>query len=183
MNRDVFRQGMARMAAAVSVELTPALMATYWEELNDIDDISFLAAVKLAVRGATEQFKLPTIHALLRYTEQVRQAMGTGQPTALDAWAEFRKKVSRINLDILGHSPEVERKRLGLTDLDNVMARRLGGWAHLALMPAKDLDWKAKEFAQVYGECVERQRTEDQLVALEPARPLRTPLLAEGGER
>lgn len=181
MNRDTFSRGMARMSAAVSVELTPPLMAAYWEELEEIDDLTFMAAVKMAVREAKEQFKLPTINALLRYTEQIHQAQGTGQPTALDAWGEFRKKVTlRLNLDLLGRNPEAEAARVGLTPLEMQIARRLGGFAHLMQMPAKDLDWKAKEFAAVYAECVERQRTEDQLVALEPARPLRVPLLAEG---
>jgi len=174
---------MAKMVAAFSVELSPAKADVYWEELRDLPDTVFVLATKRALAEWDKPFALPPIAVLKRYAAHVEGAMGTGQPTALDAWADFRKKISRVNLDILGHSPEVERKRLGLTDLDSQIARRLGGWSHLALMPPKDLDWKAKEFAAVYGECVERQRTEDQLVALEPARPLRTPLLAEGGER
>lgn len=183
MNKETFQRGMARMGAALSVAPTPGMMATYWEELSDLDDLTFTAAVKASIRASKKMFALPTIGEILIHADHIQQVQGMGQPTALDAWAEFRKKVSRINLDILGHSPELERKRLGLTDLDSVMARRLGGWAHLALMPPKDLDWKAKEFQAVYGECVERQRTEDQLVALEPARGARVPLIAEGGER
>jgi len=169
------------MVAAFSVELNAAKADVYWDELRDLPDPVFVLATKRALAEWDKPFALPPIAVLKRYAAHVEGAMGTGQPTALDAWASFRKKVSRINLDILGHNPEVEIKRLGLTDLDSAMARRLGGWSHLALMPPKDLDWKAKEFQAVYGEVSDRQRTEDQLLALEPAQPRRVPLLAEGG--
>lgn len=182
MNPETYQRGMARMGAALSVEPTPGQMAIYWEELGDLDDVTFTAAVKGAIRNAPKMYALPTIAAILKEVAVVSAALGNGPLTALDAWASFRKKVGRINLDILGHSPDVEITRLGLTELDSMMARRLGGWSHLALMPPKDLDWKAKEFTAHYGEAVERQRVDDVLVALEPARPLHTPLLAEKGE-
>ena len=172
-------QLLQRTAAAYRVSLTELELDVFLDELIELDELTVRAALKRYAQTGRGFF--PTVPEIMKAASDI-DAVRTGQPTSLDAWAEFRRKVTRINLDILGHSPEVERQRLGLTDLDSAMARRLGGWGHLALMPPKDLDWKAKEFAQVYGECVERQRTEDQLVALEPARPLRTPLLAETGE-
>jgi len=42
------------------------------------------------------------------------------------------------------------------------------------------MDFKAKEFQAVYDELSAKRRTEDQLIALEPAQPKRIPLLAEG---
>lgn len=179
MNPETYQRGMARMGAALSVEPTPGQLAIYWEELGDLDDITFTAAVKAAIRNAPKMYALPTISAILKEVAQIRAALGE-TPTALDAWGDFRRKLQRLNLDILGSDPAYEERRLGLTPTDSQLARRLGGWAHLALMTPRDLDWKAKEFQAVYDEVSARRRTEDQLIALEPAQPQRIPLLAEG---
>jgi len=178
---DLFRREMGRMSLALDAsphqpEPTDERIAQLYADVKDLDDMTFVLACE---RCRKELDWFPKAKHIIDRAREIGRGLGHEQ-TALDAWASFRKKVSRINLDILGHNPEVEIERLGLTDLDSAMARRLGGWSHLALMPPKDLDWKSKEFQAVYGEVSDRQRTEDQLVALEPARPRRVPLLAEG---
>lgn len=180
MNPETYQRGMARMGAALSVEPTPGQMAIYWEELGDLDDITFTAAVKAAIRSAPKMYALPTLGAILKEVAQVRAALGETR-TALDAWGEFRRTVTlRLNLDLLARSPKAEMTRVGLTPLDAQIARRLGGFKHLIEMTPRDMDFKAKEFQAVYDELSAKRRTEEQLIALEPAQPKRIPLLAEG---
>jgi hypothetical protein len=170
---------MAKLAAAFSAELNAAKADVYWDELRDLPDTVFVLVTKRALAEWDKPFALPPIAVLKRYAAHVEGAMGTGQPTALDAWGDLRRKIGRVNLDILGQQPEYEAARLGITPLDSQIVRRLGGWGHLALMTPKDLDFKRREFEAVYDEISERQRTEDQLVGLEPSRPVRS-LLVEG---
>lgn len=178
MDRLTFQTSMARMIAAFSAEVSPEKAEVYWEELRHLPDAVFVVATKQALSEWEKPYALPPIAILKRYASHAQGALGVGQPTALDAWGEFRRKVTlRLNLDLLAHGPEDEARRVGLTPTELRIARRLGGLAHLAQMPAKDLDWKAKEFAAVYDEVAQRQEAEDALVALEPGR---VPLLAEG---
>jgi hypothetical protein len=168
---------LTRTAAAYRVALTELELDVYVDALGHLDDITLRAALQRYGQGGRSFF--PTVPEILKAASDI-DAVRSNQPSTLDAWGDLRKKISRVNLDIMGRQPEYEATRLGITPLDSQIVRRLGGWAHLGMMPPKDLDWKAKEFAQVYAECVERQRTEDQLVALAPARGARVPLLAEG---
>ena len=174
-------QLLTRTAAAYRVTLTELELDVYIDALGHLDDVTIRAALGRYAQNGRSFF--PTVPEILKAASDIA-AVRSNQPTALDAWGEFRRKVTlRLNLDLLGRNPEAEAARVGLTPTEMQIARRLGGFAHLLQMSPRDLDFKAKEFAQVYGEVSDRQRTEDQLVALEPARGARVPLLAEGSER
>ena len=176
-----FQTNMAKMVAAFSVELNAAKADVYWDELRDTPDTVFVLATKRALAEWDKPFAFPPIAVLKRYAAQFEGAMGTGQPTALDAWGQFRRTVTlRLNLDLLARSPEAEMARVGLTALDAQIARRLGGFKHLIEMTPRDMDFKAKEFQAVYDELSAKRRTEDQLIALEPTQPQRIPLLTGG---
>lgn len=162
------------------VELSDLEMDVYLDELADLDEVTLRGALKRYAAGGRSFF--PTVPEILKAAGDLNAARES-QPLALEAWGQFCKKIGRVNLDILARHPEQEARRVGITPEDSRIAQMLGGWHHLALMKPKQLDFKAKDFLAFRAECVERQHTEDQLVALEPARPLRVPLLAEGGER
>ena len=121
-----FQSNMAKMAAAFSAELNAAKADVYWDELRELPDTVFVLATKRALTEWDKPFALPPIAVLKRYAAHVEGAMGTGQPTALDAWGEFRRKVTlRLNLDLLGRNPEAEAARVGLTPTEMQIALSL----------------------------------------------------------
>lgn len=182
LSPDLYRREMGRMSLALDAsphqaEPSDERLTQLYEDVRHLGDPTFVAACD---RCRKELDWFPKARHILDRARAIDQAVGL-LPSALDAWSQFRRKVTlRLNLDLLARSPEEECQRVGLTPLEIDMARRLGGFAHLIAMPPKDLDWKAKEFVAAYGELAERRETEDALIALDP---VRVSLLAEGDER
>lgn len=182
LSHELFRREMARMSFALDAspnqpEPSDERIAQLYDDVKHLDDLVFVASCD---RCRKELDWFPKARHILERARLINQALGA-QPTALDAWGQFRRKITlRLNLDLLARSPEEEANRVGLSPLELRLARRLGGLSHLAQMPPKDLDWKAKEFTAIYDEMAARHEAEDALVALEPSR---VPLLADGGER
>lgn len=186
LSPDLFRREMGRMSLALDAsphqpEPSDERIAQLYEDVKHLDDVSFVLACE---RCRKELDWFPKARHIIDRAREIGRGLGT-TPSALDAWGEFRKKVTlRLNLDLLGRSPEEETKRVGLTPLEMQIARRLGGFKHLMEMTPRDLDFKGKEFAAVYNEAIDRQQTQDAVLSLEPAQRQRIPLLAEGeGER
>jgi len=182
LSPDLFRREMGRMSLALDAspqqpEPSDERIAQLYDDVKHLDDVSFVLSCE---RCRRELDWFPKARHIIERAQQVRQGLGD-TTSALDAWGRFRRTVTlRLNLDLLARSPEAEMARAGLTALDAQIARRLGGFAHLIAMTPRDMDFKAKEFQAVYDELSAKRRTEDQLIALEPAQPRRTPLLAEG---
>jgi len=182
LSPDLFRREMSRMALALDAspqqpEPSDERIAQLYDDVKHLDDVSFVLSCE---RCRRELDWFPKARHIIERAQQVRQGLGD-TTSALDAWGEFRRTVTlRLNLDLLARSPEAEMTRVGLTPLDAQIARRLGGFKHLIDMTPRDMDFKAKEFQAVYDELSANRRTEDQLIALEPAQPQRIPLLAEG---
>lgn len=92
----VFQEGLARLAAAFSAEVNAAKLAVYWDELADLDDASFAAAVRRALREWTQVYALPPIAVLRSYAGEVRGAVAAASGAVVDgetAWAYLSREV------------------------------------------------------------------------------------------
>lgn len=92
----VFQGGIARLAAAFSAEVNEGKLAVYWEELADLDDATFEAAVRRALREWPQPYALPPIAVLLGFAGEVRGAAAAASGAIVDgetAYAYLAREV------------------------------------------------------------------------------------------
>lgn len=83
---------MAKLAAALSVEVTPEKAEVYWEDLHDLTDEQFTIACTRARREWEKPYVLPPIGVLIRFASEAAQAAGE-IVNGDQAWDAFRSKV------------------------------------------------------------------------------------------
>lgn len=96
LGEEVFQRGIARLAAAFSAEVNPAKLAVYWDELADLDDAPFEAAVRRALREWAQPYALPPIAVLRQLAGEATSTAAAGRGAVVDgetAWAYLAREV------------------------------------------------------------------------------------------
>lgn len=86
MEQQTFGEAMAYLAAAYNREITREQAAVYWDQLRDLEDEVFMAAVKTTV---SHEDRMPSV-ATLRWAcrEERRRARQAQPPPSLTAPAD-----------------------------------------------------------------------------------------------
>jgi len=92
VNRLTFQTNLAKLASALSVEITPEKAEVYWEDLRDLPDDLFVVACARARREWDKPFALPPIATLLAYADDAASAAGA-ITSGESAWAAFKSRV------------------------------------------------------------------------------------------
>lgn len=167
LSLDRFNRGMARLAVAFDVKADEAKAGIYWEELRDLADAAFDAAVRRALREWDKPFALPTIGFL---RERADDAAGIPSPD--EAAGRLRRKIAYRYAELTRPDADLDPAELALVrDLGMTPAR-------LAAMPPKELDaW----LTWTYRPAVERRHRGEAGDALLGVG--HRPALGEGGDR
>ena len=128
MNKRTFAENMTILSEAFDKEITPALTKIYWDRLGDASDEQFMKAVVAHIE--TERF-------FPRVADLVDKIKGSSLDNKHEAWASVVRALrdsSNMNL------PE--------SVMDAVNA--IGGARSLGQMTERDLEFKKKDFFEVY---------------------------------
>lgn len=96
LGEQVFQRGIARLAAAFSAEVNAAKLAVYWDELCDLTDATFEAAVRRALREWSQPYALPPIAVLRAFAGEARSVAAAASGAVVDgetAWAYLAREV------------------------------------------------------------------------------------------
>lgn len=92
MDKLVFQVNMAKLAAALSVEITPEKAEVYWDDLHDLTNEQFVIACTRARREWDKPYVLPPIAVLLRHASDAAAAAGA-IVDGDSAWAALTSRV------------------------------------------------------------------------------------------
>ena len=154
-NQDQFKSLLIGVGEVFGKEVTQTLAQIYWTALKEFTDDEVSEAFNQAV-ASLKFFPKPC---------ELREFIqGNAEELAYQAWdqvmADIRRGVGhptpkfvRKNED---GSLKVEHEKPSVSERVEGLVNHLGGWSNLGMMSYKDLDFKRKEFVQLFGMKAER---------------------------